>query len=351
MNRDDRLFVIIGGTVVTAAATFFLAFAGGMTGSVEERPTVRVAPISAATAPDGPALRGLSEATATTGSPAGVTRAVSHDPTTAIGGDVVRSVMAGISAHPQWMSWVVTDDLLSRFVLAVEAVADGYSPTDELGFIATRSPFIVREDDGRLVIAAGTFRRYNLAVDVFASVDAAGAVAVVRELEPEIAEIRRDLVWHRGDFEDRLRAAIDHLLEVEIPEGAIEVERRTTTYAFADDGIEHLSGAQRQLLRMGRKNATTVQAKLREIRSAFGWPVAPSPAETSLAVLTGEDAEAPEPALVAEAVEVDPRAEDFSEISASALVVDPGMSVVESPVRDVSPPAVAADDVVAAPTE
>lgn len=341
MNRDDRLFAIIGGAVVTASATFFLVFANGITESVEERPTVTVAPITADTAPDSPDPAGTSEAPGAPGNPSGITRAASHEPAPAIGDGVVRSVMAGISAHPQWMSWVVTDDLLSRFVLAVEAVADGYSPTEELDFVAARGPFVVREDEGRLVIAAGTFRRYNLAVDVLSSVDAEGAVAVYRELEPAIDEIRRDLVWHRGDFEDRLRAAIDHLLEVEIPAGVIEVERRTTTYAYAADEYERLSGAQRQLLRMGRENATTVQEKLREIRSAFGWPVAPSPSENRHAVISGDDGEAPEPAIVAELVDEETRSEIASGIAESALLVDPGMSVVGPPTLGVSPPAIA----------
>jgi len=351
MNRDDRLFAIIGGAVVTASATFFLAFAGGITGSVEDRPTVRVAPLTAATERDSADLRDSPSSMDTPGSPSGVIRAASHSTTPGIGDDALRSVMVGISAHPQWMSWVVTDDLLSRFVLAVEAVADGYSPTEELGFMAARSPFIVREDEGRLVIAAGTFRRYNLAVDVLASVDADGAVAVFRELEPEIEEIRRDLVWHRGDFEDRLRVAIDHLLAVEVPAGPIEVERRTTTYAYAADEYERLSGAQRQLLRMGRENATAVQAKLREVRSAFGWPEVPPPAEARYAVVRGEGSASSEPALVAEVIEVDSISECSSEMAEPALVVDSGMAVVEPSLWDVSPPAVEVADVVAAPAE
>lgn len=198
MNRDDRLFAIIGGAVVTASATFFLAYAGGITGTIEERPTIRVAPIPAAAAPDHPDVQESPPTAEPARVPDGLIHAADESGGPGIGDAAVRSLAAGISSHPQWVSWLVTDDLLMRFVVAVEAVADGYSPADELGFLAARAPFIVREDEGRLVIAAGTFRRYNPAVDVLSSVDADDAVAVFRALESEIDEARRDLAWHRG---------------------------------------------------------------------------------------------------------------------------------------------------------
>lgn len=207
---------------------------------------------------------------------------------------------AGLSAHPKWASWLVTHDLLHRFVEAVEAVADGYSPAEQFGFMAAKGAFLVREDEGRLVIAAGTYRRYSLAVEVLSSIDAERAVAVFRELEPGIEAIRRDMAWHRGDFEDRLRLAVDHLLAVEIPNGPMEVERRTASYAFAADEHELLSGAQRQLLRMGRSNAMAVQTKLQDLYAAFGWQEAP--AVPAAAVLVTEASTAEETFTIAESV-------------------------------------------------
>jgi len=277
MNRDDRLFAIIGGTLVTVFAVVFLVLAGGITGGIDEESLVSTSPLSAPTdarapepaAPDEPATEALPSS--------GVVRAADDGARSATGSELVRTMAAGLSAHPQWAAWLVPGDLLTTFVNAVEAVADGYSPADELGFMTVGGPFLVREESDRLVIAAGTYRRYDLAVDVMTSVDADRAVEILRVLEPEIEAIRRGMAWSRGDFEDRLRQAVDHLLEVEAPTGPIEVERRTTSYAFARDEHEALTGAQRQLLRMGPGNAAAVQAKLREIRAAYGWPE-PEPA-------------------------------------------------------------------------
>ena len=308
MNRDDRLFAIIGGTVVTAAATVFLVFAGGITGTIEDRPTVRVAPIPVADTPE---------------EPSDIVPASFEEPMPLFGDNFVRAVVGGISTHPEWATWLVTDGLVQRFVAAVEAVADGYSPRGELGFVETRSPFLVREDEGRLVIAAGTYRRYDLPVEVFTSLDAEAAVVLFKELEPAIFEARRDVAWHRGDFDDRLRQAIDHLLEVEVPAGSIEVERRTLAYAFAEDDLERMSDAQRHLLRMGRKNAMAIQSKLREIRSAFGWPDAMPPSGLRHALASDEDADSMAPVLVAE---LDPGAslpEESASVAPMGAVVEP----------------------------
>jgi len=259
------------------------------------------------------------------------------------GDDFVRAVAVGISAHPEWASWLVTDGLIQRFVASVEAIADGYSPSSELGFVATNRPFLVREDEGRLVIAAGTYRRYDLVAEVLGSLDAEATVVIFKKLEPAILEARRDVAWHRGSFDDRLQQAIDHLLEVEIPDGVIEVERRTRTYAYAEDDFEHMSGAQRHLLRMGRSNAMAVQSKLREIRSAFGWPAVPPPADVRYAVTDGEEDLVSQPVVIAEAI-VDPPESKVSEEVTFSPVVEPTMTIVDAQVLATAPPMLVATE-------
>jgi len=343
MNRDDRLFVIIGGSVVTAAAGAFLFFAGGITGSVEKGPEIRVAPLPAAEAPRPMEAGEASDALVPSVEPPAVVHAANAGGASPGGGGAIASIVSGISSHPEWAAWLITDDLLTRFVTAVEAVADGYSPADELDFMAGDGPFLVRKDDDRLVIAAGTFRRYSLAVDVLSSIDVDGAVAVFRRLEPEIEEVRGEVSWHRGDFEDRLRQAIDHLLAVDIPGEPLAVERRTVSYAFADDRYERLSGAQRQLLRMGRANAEAVQQQLRNLRAAFGWPDEPAVSEPAPA--------APAPVMIAElsagAADAEPRAE----IDATSGTAEPMVSPLDPRIAGHSAPWIEPMPPMSAPTE
>ncbi len=283
MNRDDRLFVMIGGAVVTVVAAVLLMVANGITEPPAPSQRTVVTPNPAVRQPADP---GVVEAHLETPRPGGTDT-------------LVRRLAAGISSHPEWATWLVTDDLVRRFVAAVDAVADGYSPAAELGLAVASGPFLVREDEGRLVIAAGTYRRAALLAEVVSSIDADDAVAILRTLGPELETAQREIAWHRGTFEDRLRQAVDHLLAVDVPGGPIEVERRTRTYRYADDRLERLSDAQRQLVRMGPANATAIQKKLRAIRAAFGWPEPASEPPAAFAVAEIE-AEAPPSGLIAE---------------------------------------------------
>jgi hypothetical protein len=272
MQRDDRLFFIIGVglTIVVGGIAAVLWFASTITGTPPERARVEVRPVVRSTPAVVPARAEVS--------PAPQRSAGDSD-------QLVRSIVARLSAHPAVASLLVGDGFVRRFVAAVEAIAGGYSPRDELEFLRPNRPFIVREDEvAGLVIAAGSYRRFDLATDVFTSLDTPGMVELYRQLKPQIDQVHRELAWTDVDFDDLFREAIDHLLQVEVPSGALPVERRTISYAFADDCLERLSDAQRQLLRMGPRNARRVQAKLRELRVEFGWPE-PSTGETAVPAL------------------------------------------------------------------
>jgi len=259
MRRFSRLFLVAGAvlTVMISGVVGILWFASGITSPEPEVVAAEVIPtripitLPTPSAPRPAALSGAD-----------------RDSTD----DLFRSLVAGLSSHPKLTAWLVTDGIVRRFVAAVESVAGGYSPRDELDFMRPTHPFLVRPGDpGTLVIASGSYRRYSLAADVVESIDTVGAVRLFRELEPLLDEAHRGVSWGDSNFEYSLREAVTHLLEVPVPGGQLAVERRMLTYAFSDPAIERLSDAQRQLLRMGPENARKVQAKLRELADAFGW--------------------------------------------------------------------------------
>lgn len=292
MQQDDRIFAIVGGCVVTAAAVVagLMWLGTGITVDAPQRAAVVVQSLAAPT----PAA---SVATA----------AIEKDRDRPDEGenDVVRRAMARLSAHPRFAALLVNDRLLVRFVMAVDAVAGGYSPRDQVGFLRPQSPFLVRESDGRLVATAGSFHRYDLAVEIIDSIDVAGAVDLYGRYQERLNEIYRETGWAGEDFDSRLREAIDHLLEVEGISGPFELEQRAIVYAYADDHVERLSDAQKQLLRMGPENTRRLVAKLHEFREVFGWaePVIEQPDSEPLDVSLNPES----PIVTAEALSVWPQ--------------------------------------------
>ncbi len=259
MKHDDRIFAVVGGCVVLAVAlaAVVMWLGTGINVDAPQRATVVVKELPVPT----PAT---SFGRASQVIEADLSQVDEEGP--------VRDAVAALSSHPQLAAYLIHDRLLRRFVGAVDAIAGGYSPRDEVEFMRPSRPFLVREDEGRLVVAAGSYRRYDAAAEVFASIDTDGAVELYERLGPRLEAIYREVGWASEDFDSRLREAVDHLLEVEAPSVQVEVEQRAIVYAYAEDRFERLSGAQKQLLRMGPGNVRRVLAKLRDLRSNMGWP-------------------------------------------------------------------------------
>lgn len=182
---------------------------------------------------------------------------------------VVRELVAEISSNPRLAAWLVNDDLIRRFVASVDNIASGVSPRSQVEFLRPTTGFKVDEKNGVLVIDPASYRRYDAVAQVFASLDTEGTVALYRELEPLIDDAYAEIAPAGADFNDRLDAAFDQLLAVPVLKEPARVERLILTYAWADDKLEALSDAQRQLLRMGPDNVSLIQGKLRELRAAL----------------------------------------------------------------------------------
>jgi hypothetical protein len=287
MKKDDRIFAAVGACIVAAVAlgAALIWLGSGIDVEAPQRATV-IVPQRPVPTPEASAVMEL--------------KAV-EGPLFDDREDVlVRAAVERLSSHPVLASYLIHDRLLRRFVLAVDAVAGGYSPSDQIEFMRPHGTFIVREEDGRLVVASGTFRRYDLVSAVLTSVDARAAVELFEEFLPQMDEIYSQVGWGDDGFEARLREAVNHLLEVPVEVGQIEVEQRAIVYAYAEDRFENLTEAQKHLLRMGPRNAGAIQAKLRQFRDAMGWPE-PSPAIVTAEIEQVQESETDAAPLIAEA--------------------------------------------------
>jgi len=183
---------------------------------------------------------------------------------------VVRELVSEISSNPKLAAWLVNEDLVRRFVASVNNIASGVSPQAHLDFLRPKEGFEVdQRRNGVLVIEADSYGRYDIVAQVFASLDTEGTVALYRELEPLIDEAYAEIGPANAKFDDRLDRAFDLLLAVPVLEAPAQVEQLIVTYAWADDKLEALSGAQRHFLRMGPDNVSLIQDKLGELRAAL----------------------------------------------------------------------------------
>ena len=189
---------------------------------------------------------------------------------------LVRELAAAISAHPEWVAWLVTDHLIRTFVVVVDNVAEGTNPAQHVPFARTDSRFETEMVEGRLLIADTSHRRYDRLTGIVASIDAAGSARLYRDLLPLMGEAYAELGAPPDvTFMDTFQRAVSRLLEAPVIEGRPEVVPRGPFVVYTDPTLERLSPAAKQLMWVGPENLRTIQAKVREIAEAIGVPDLP----------------------------------------------------------------------------
>jgi len=220
-------------------------------------------------------------------------------PKLAASDSLIRALFSQLSHRPALAAWLVSDGLIRRFVAAVDNIAEGNSPREQLDSMWPEEKHRAIEKDERVFLDPSSYERYDEITEVFVSLDSAKAVDVYRKLEPLIAEAYRDLGYPDRDFDETLGGAIDELLRAPVVVGEVELDPQVMRYEYRDLELEGLSDAQKQLLRMGPTNVPQVQGKLREFAIALGGSQADLPRRSVHQVVNP-----PWPEQIAEGVEI-----------------------------------------------
>ncbi len=183
---------------------------------------------------------------------------------------LIRELVSQLADHPRLANWLATDELVRRFAVAVDNIAEGKSPRRHLGVLEPREEFSTVYENGLAVIDPASYRRYDAPAQTFASLDAAEVADLFRSIEPLVTEAYRDLGYPDRDFRSVLAEAIAELLATPIPSGSVALVPKVSSFEFADPSLEKLTPAQKHLIRMGPENARRVKRKLAEIRDELG---------------------------------------------------------------------------------
>lgn len=184
---------------------------------------------------------------------------------------LVRETASRLSSHPELASFLLTDELVRRFVVSVVNVAEGESPRRQLRHVRPEERFSVMRRGGRLYVDPVSYRRYDLHAEVFDSLDPEGVARLLGLIDPLLQEAYLELGLPEGaGFESALARAVAVLRETPVVEGPIALRVANVNYAYASSELEALSPAQKHLVRMGPENTRRVQAKLAEIAEALG---------------------------------------------------------------------------------
>jgi hypothetical protein len=188
---------------------------------------------------------------------------------------VFRDKAKALSNLPKLAEWLRTDDLVRRLTASVDCIADGTSPRESLSFMAPKKKFTANKVKGQAYLDPRSYSRYDMVADVVGSIDAQAAAAFVKTLDPYLQLAAREMGTPPRDFQATLVKAIKGLLQTPVVERKIALQEKVVSYAILpmpDLKLEDLTAAQKHLLRMGPKNTTKIQSKLRDLALALGVP-------------------------------------------------------------------------------
>ena len=185
----------------------------------------------------------------------------------------VRDLVDALLAHPNLAAWMTGNDLLRRFVVTVDNVANGRNPAQQWPVLRPTRRFQAAGEGDRQLIDSGSYQRYDLLAGVVGALDPGAAALLYETLEPLLDEAHAELGYPDTPFRRTLERAVAQLLAAPIVDEPPLVVRRATHYVYADERLESLTPAQKQFLGMGPGNVQVIQTQLRAISAEIGLAV------------------------------------------------------------------------------
>lgn len=182
----------------------------------------------------------------------------------------VAVLLGDVSADRPVREFLGGSDWLRRAVVATDALAAGRVPREVLRFTAPAQRFSVERVGRYTVIAPESYRRYDAFADAVGGMSPAAVRALYLALRAPVDAVYRALGSPSPPFETRVARALTRIEAAPVPDADLVVRSDRGRFVFDDPRLEALGDVEKQLLRMGPRNARVVQDQARAIREALG---------------------------------------------------------------------------------
>jgi hypothetical protein len=199
-------------------------------------------------------------------------------PTTALAAEPPASaaeapaLLEPVSSHALFRKGLALPDLVRRWVVVTENLAEGDSPRKELSFLAPRGRFaVVRRGDG-FVASPESWARYDDFAAAVQSVDARALASAYRRLHGVLDAAYQALGFKAGALDAATARALRRVAGAPVASESARLVQAEGLWVYADEKLEQLPDVEKHLLRMGPRNEQLVQAKARELLVALDLP-------------------------------------------------------------------------------
>ncbi len=178
-------------------------------------------------------------------------------------------VLKALGEHSVNIRPMRSENVIRDFVALVDNLAAGVVARDSAIIKGPEARFMIEEVDGQLFMNPQSYQRYDNIIDWFVGMDNRALVAVFTQYEPLFDEAYAEISRPGTSFRKRLEGAVNVLNATPVQHGLIELQSDKIMYTYADEKLESLPAAQRQMLRIGPDNMARVTTKLNELVQAL----------------------------------------------------------------------------------
>lgn len=182
----------------------------------------------------------------------------------------VQEKLSELTWRKELLRLMINEDMIRRFVVFTDNFSQGVLAYEHSPFINPKMPFTVvngKTDKGEnaLIWDENTYKRFSVYIELIRSFDSETIVQWYISLKPLIDEAYEELGYPDEDFTDVLRDAIVKVLDMELPQGVIELDRPSVMYRYKSEELESLDDSEKLLLRIGKQNLLVLKSALLEI--------------------------------------------------------------------------------------
>jgi hypothetical protein len=173
-----------------------------------------------------------------------------------------RAAVADIAAR--FSQWLTPEEQVRKWVVLVDQLADGKLPVKDRPLAYPLPAFAIRLEGEKKQLDPSNYARADALIDAFTAIPVQSLAAYYHAWRPLLDKAYREL-GGKGNFEQRLHAAIDRVEAVHSLTVQPELVQPVVYYKYADDTLESASDVEKLMWRLGPKNTQKVQDYLHKL--------------------------------------------------------------------------------------
>lgn len=181
----------------------------------------------------------------------------------------VREHLRALLGNGPLAAWLRADSLVQRIAVLIAGLGSGDYSLETLLLAPPAGGFQVDSRGDGIYLSPRNYARYNAVTGLIDGLDVTAIVEFFQRYRPLLEAGYGDLGHPPEQLDTALLGAIDHLLGTPELADPPALAHESVAYTYADPGLEGLSAARKQLLRMGPAHTRTVKAKLKALRAAL----------------------------------------------------------------------------------